>query len=179
MIRVPAISAARSPSVGYAASSTGQRDSRAVPFGQPLTETPRRLRIPDTKDVPSDRQHWSTDFIVGLPMAQTRHGDATADRLSKLASYEPVPGVPPIYRHIKETHAAHHLGQPGTLAVSIVFGAKPQRSGPRRRRGRRRKDGGNPRSPHGRRAVPPHGRKCSPKRFTPAIRDPRSARRRC
>ena len=31
------------------------------------------------------------DFVVGLPMAQTRHGDAIADRLSKFASYEPVP----------------------------------------------------------------------------------------
>ena len=74
------------------------------------------------------------DFVVGLPTAQTRHGDAIADRLSKFASYEPFPRVlPSPYR--------------------FVFGAKPTAS--RRRRGRRRKDGGNPRSFRRKRAFPP------------------------
>ena len=154
-----------------------------MPFGQPLTETPRRLRVCQTlrcliltarmeiagrcrsrtsRTCPINNQHWSMDFAVSLPMVQTRHVDVMS--LSPIGWRNS-----PSTSHSRAFYPQSD-GQTESHSVKISGLRSPMHQSTasrQRRRGRRRKDGGNPRSPHGRRAVPPHGRKCSPKKCPP------------
>ena len=103
------------------------------------------LQIPGAKDV---LKHWSMDFVVGLPMAQTRHGDVVdailviVDRLSKLAIYEPVPGNidAPMLADVVEDVILTKYGLPlsivsdrGSLFTSRYWGALTRRWAVKRR----------------------------------------------